>query len=311
MEAGGVLDALALAIRSRASSASKAELMAQVDGLAVRRGEVSRVACCMGLRRFSEYFVASAWVANIGLLIAAFGWIYLFGQSRGIVELMKYQIGSVDPAAGIIIRDPSRLSSGVTIGIIAAAGAMISAVVMLGSLFAGSRRFRTTRSWLVFMAVVCGWLGLAVSWPAIYWFGQQQRVKAALPGSDVMVQTLRSNWPTADTALPDIGPFLAYPVNAPTAVLPLSDATFPKTGLRFSAVERTGDDVLRFELTGAELGAWLEWRGDGSEPRAFAGGLDTEYVVVQAARLSAEWFLVRYRAAGLVERGVRLSPQVR
>ena len=68
---------------------------------------------------------------------------------------------------------------------------------------------------------------------------------------------------------------------------------------------------MRFELAGAETGAWLEWRGDGSEPRSFVGGLDTKYVVVQAARLSAEWFLVRYRAAGLAERGVPLSPQVR
>jgi hypothetical protein len=136
-------------------------------------------------------------------------------------------------------------------------------------------------------------------------------MKAVLPAADAMAHTLQAGWPTADTSLPDIGPFMAYPVDGPTALLPLSDAKFPKTGLRFSAVERTGDDVLRFELTGAEWGAWLEWRGDGSEPRSFVGGLDSEYVVVQSARLSSDWFLVRYRAAGLVERGVRLSPQVR
>jgi hypothetical protein len=136
-------------------------------------------------------------------------------------------------------------------------------------------------------------------------------MKAALPAADAMVQALRSKWPTADAALPDIGPFLAYPVDAPTALMPLGDARFPKTDVGFSAVERTGDNVLRFELTGAELGAWLEWRGDRSEPRPFVGGLNSEYAMVQSARLSDEWFLVRYRGTGLVEWGEQLSPQVR
>jgi hypothetical protein len=249
------------------------------------------------------------------LLVVAFGWVYFFGQSREMIELMqavvKRGVGVTDSASGILIRDSSRLVMDVIVGLIASGLALGTLITMLVSLFVGGSRFRTTRMWLVFTAVACGWLGLVVSWQSIYWFGQQQRVKAALPAADAMVETLRSGWPTVDSMLPDIGPFLAYPVNAPMALLPLSEAKFPKTKLRFSAVERTGEDVLRFELTGSESGAWLEWRGDGSEPRSFVGGLDSEYVVIQAARLSAEWFLVRYRAAGLVERGVRLSPQTR
>ena len=285
--------------------------MAQVDGFVATNGAASRGAWSTGLRPFLAYVVSIAWMINVGLLLTAFGWVYFFGQSRGIIELMKYQVGVADPTIGIVVRDPSRLDSGVTIGIIAAVFASCAAVAMLGSLFAGSARFRTTRAWFVFMAVVCGWLGLAVSWQTIYWFGQQQRVKSALPAADMMVEVLQRRWPTAGMNVPDIGPFLAYPMNKPTTLMPLSEAKFPNTGLRFSAIERTGDDVMRFELAGSETGAWLEWRGDGSEPRSFAGGLDTEYVVVQAAPLSAEWFLVRYRPAGLVERGVRLSPQVR
>jgi hypothetical protein len=287
--------------------ASNADVTASDVGLAT----TVRVAWSLGLRSFFRYVAGFAWAINVGLLLAAFGWIYLYGESRGIVELMKYQIGAADPTAGIIVRDPSRLDGGVTIGIVAGVVAGCAAVVMLASLFAGSARFRTTRAWLVFMAVLCGWLGLAVSWPTIYWFGQQQRLKSVLPAADAMVEALRSSWPVVDTTLPDIGPFLAYPINKPTALMPLSEAMFPKTDLRFSAVERTGDEVMRFELSGAELGAWLEWRGDGSEPRSFVGGLDTQYMVVQAARLSDKWFLVRYRVAGLAERGVPLSPQVR
>ena len=248
-----------------------------------------------------DYLVGAAWAVNIGLLLAAFGWTYCFGQSRETIELMRYQIGAPRAGSGIVVRDASRLSSGVTLGIAASVVAAGAAVFMLVSLFAGGSRFRTTRWWLVFTAVVCGWLGLAMSWPAIYWLGQQQRVKRSLPAAEAMVTKLRSGWPTEDAALPDIGPFLAYPTDRPTALLPLSNATLPNSGLRFSAVERTGDDVMRFELGGPEQGAWLEWRGDGREPVEFVGGLETKYVVTKAARLGADWFLVRYRAAGLAE----------
>ena len=263
------------------------------------------------VRRLLAYLVGGAWATNAALLVAAFGWIFLFGQSHNIIGLMQFKTGSADPLLGIVVRDPSRMSIGVTVGLIGIVVAISTAVVMLASLFAGSSRFRTTRMWLVFTAIVCGWLGISVGWPAIYWIGQQQRVKSVLPAASSMVEGLKGEWPTGDSTLPDIGPFLAYPVNAPAVLLPLTDATFPKTGVRFTAVERTGDNVMRFELGGSEAGAWLERRADGSEPLSFVGGLDSEYVMVQAARLSAEWFLVRYRAAGLVERGVRLSPQVR
>lgn len=284
--------------------------MAQVDRLAATSGSAERPAEPFGRRRVANVIVGACWATNIGLLVAAFDWIYFFGESRETIERLKQAV-SIAWSTPNAIRGPSRLHMGVAVFLISIPVALGACIAMFGSLFVGRSRFRTTRMWLVFTTIVCGWLGLVVSWQTVYWFGQQQRLKPALPAADAMVRELRNGWPTADAALPDIGPFLAYPVKAPTALLPLSDAMFPKTGLRFSAVERTGDDVLRFELTGAELGAWLEWRGDGSEPRSFVGGLDSEYVVVQSARLSAEWFLVRYRAAGLVERGVRLSPQVR
>ncbi len=193
-----------------------------------------------------------------------------------------------------MVRDPSRLGIGVTIGLIAVGVAACAWVAMFGSLFAGRSRFRTTRMWLVFTAVTCGWLGLYVGWPTIYWFGQQQRMKAVVPAAEAMVAALQVGWPGVDSTLPDIGPFLAYPIGAPTALLPLSEAMFPNSGLRFSAVERTGDRVIRFELAGAEAGAWLEWRGDGSDPEAFVGGLDSKYAVAQAAKLRPNgfWFAI-------------------
>jgi hypothetical protein len=250
------------------------------------------------------------WAINIGLLLTAAGWIYFFGESRETIELMKRAVWSRYATGGGDILDPSRLGMGVAVGLVCVAVAFVACVVMLASLFVGGR-LRTTRMWLVFTAVFCGWLGLAVSWPTVYWFGQQQRVKAVLPAAESLVETLHSHWPTDDSYLPELGPFLAYPLSGPTSLLPLRTATFPKSDVLYSAVERTGNEAMRFELAGGEHGAWLEWRGDGSEPKAFVGGLSTEYVVVKAARLSADWFLVCYRASGLVERGAQTSPQTR
>jgi hypothetical protein len=122
-----------------------------------------------------------------------------------------------------------------------------------------------------------------------------------LPAAQTLVESLRLQWPKVESDLPALGPFLAYPLSAPTALLPLRNVTFPKNALRFSAVERSGDEAMRFELAGAETGAWLEWRGDGREPRAFVGGLDTKYELTKVAPLAPDWFLVRYRAVGLAE----------
>jgi hypothetical protein len=249
-----------------------------------------------------------SWAINIGLLLTAAGWIYFFGESRETIELMKRAVWSRYAAGGGEILDPSRLGMGVAVGLVCVAVALVACVAMLASLFVGGGRLRTTRMWLAFTAVVCGWLGLAVSWPTIYWFGQQQRIKAVLPAAESLVETLRGHWPTAESYLREVGPFLAYPLSGPTALLPLSQTTFPTSDVKFSAVERTGDGVMRFELAGSEAGAWLEWRGDGSEPASFVGGLSTEYRVEQVARLGLEWFLVRYRAAGVSERGARVVP---
>jgi hypothetical protein len=280
--------------------ANNADLTAQGEDLAATSRSGSRSTAPVGMRRVGGIVVVVAWAINLGLLLAAFGWIYSFGESRETIELMKRAVMPGDSTATAIL-DPSRLGLGVAVGLAAIAVVLCSCAAMLASLFLGHGRFRTTGRWLIFTAIVCGWLGLIVSWPAVYWFGQQRRVEAVLPAAEALVESLRGHWPKAESESPEIGPFLAYPISAPTALLPLRNVTFPKTGLRFSAVERSGEDAMRFELAGAETGAWLEWRGRGTEPRSFVGGLDTKYELTKVARLAPDWFLVRYRAVGLAE----------
>jgi hypothetical protein len=144
--------------------------------------------------------------------------------------------------------------------------------------------------------MVGGWLGLVVGWPEVYWHGQLTRVAAALPQIDKMATKLAANWPRSDGELTQIGSFLAYPKSDPRSLLLLGIAIIPGTDLQFSAVERSADGTIRFELSGRETGAWVELRNDDNDPQAFVGGLETSYRVARWQRLSARWFLVRYRS---------------
>jgi hypothetical protein len=248
-----------------------------------------------------DLLISASWAINAVLLVAAFGWIFFYGESRETIALIVRAVAPAGSTSTVVIRDPSRLGMGVSAGLVAIAFVLCTSLAMLASLFLGRGRLRTTRTWLIFTAIICGWLGLIVSWPAIYWFGQQRRIEAVLPAARSLVESLRDHWPKVDSYLPELGPFLAYPISAPSVLLPLRSVTFAKTETPFSAVERSGDEAMRFELSGVEAGAWLEWRGRGDEPRSFVGGLDTKYELTKVARLAPEWFLVRYRAAGLAE----------
>jgi len=261
--------------------------------------KANRSARTIGARRVADFLVSVSWAINTVLLAAAFGWIFFFGESRESIELMVRAVLPAWSASKTPILDPSRLGIGVSIGLVAIAFVLCTSLAMLASLFLGRGRLRTTRTWLIFTAIACGWLGLAVSWPAIYWSGQQRRAVAVLPAAETLVESLHDHWPKIDSYLPELGPFLAYPISTPSALLPLRSVTFPKTDIPFSAVERTGGDAMRFELSGAETGAWLEWRGNGTRPQPFVGGLDTKYSLAKVAQLAPEWFLVRYRADGL------------
>lgn len=252
-------------------------------------------------RKYANFLISVSWAVNTALLVAAFGWVFFFGESRESIELMLRAVLPAWSTSTVVIRDPSRLGMGVSVGLVAIAFVLATCLLMLASLFLGHGQLRTTRTWLIFTAIVCGWLGLAVGWPAVYWSGQQRRLAAILPAAGTVVGSLREHWPTSDSDSPELGPFLAYPISMPTALLPLRSVTFPKTDIPFSAVERTGDEAVRFELSGAEAGAWLEWRRKNTRPQSFVGGLDTKYSLAEFAQLAPEWFLVRYRAAGLAD----------
>jgi hypothetical protein len=237
-----------------------------------------------------------AWLLNAALLVVAFVWIYLSGDSLARMSALGTRLGLIDDTTTDV---SSWYQSDVTTAVSIAAVVACTLLAMFCGLFIGERRYRSTRAWLAFMALVCGWLGFLVTWPDVYWLGQQRRMAAVLQPVERLAQELSQNWPTEDGNHSGIGPYLAYPQGAPTTLLPLRSVTLPDTALGFSSIERTEDGVIRFELAGDEVGAWLERRSDDRLPQPFKSGLYVDYNVAREARLAPRWFLVRYEPVAL------------
>jgi len=183
--------------------------------------------------------------------------------------------------------------------ILATVIAVFTLVVAFISLFVGESRFRSLRMWLVFTALVAGWIGLVSGWPDIYWNGQLRRVRPVLAEAESMLRELNADWPTEDGERLGLGPFQAYPmyspVETPTMLMLLREGRFAGTAIRFSGIERMRNTkVMRIQLSGDDAGSWLEWRDDDSPPVSFVSGLSTSHSLERKQRLAPRWYLVRY-----------------
>jgi len=247
--------------------------------------------------RLFGFGVGLAWVLNLGLLVAAIAWI--FGDSRSLrsVEFVLYRLGLYEPPIATVVRAPSRLGLAVPTIELGLAVAAIALIISLVGLIVGPPHFRTTRAWLALTALLCGWLGLLVAWPEVYWKGQEIRIGHNLQPLEEIARRLHADWPTKEDEIAPLGAFLAYPLDSPSTLLLLGEAEIPGTPLRVSAIERSPQGVLNFQLSSDEHGAWLAWSPNGSPPQSFESGLQTYYRILRCRQLKPEWFLVRYRSS--------------
>lgn len=245
--------------------------------------------------RLIRWMLALAWTTNVAILVAAAIWIFSDGRSLKSIELVGREIGSLS-----LLQTPRatpRLPVAVNVakaGVLLALGTL---AVVFGGLFFGTQFFRGLRQWLLFVTLICAWLGLLTTWPELYWYGQQVRLRRHVQAYNAFASELQTDWPRQDGEMPEMGPYLAYPIGEPTMLLFLGAGMIPNTPIRIAAIERPSDEAMHFELAGAEIGACLAWRLDDSPPTAYLGGLDTENQIVRYARLAPNWYLVRYKTS--------------
>jgi hypothetical protein len=233
--------------------------------------------------------IAVAWIVNVGLLIAACAWIFF---DPGFMR--TYQQDAFVVSKPFTIVEAEQMSPGRTQALTWLTGAALSTLVGIAvGLVIGAPWNRRLRSWLAFTAIAATWLALKTSWPELAWAGARWRVGSTVAAFEAVAEPLRANWPAADGATGDLGPFSAYPAGKPRMLMLLQQIPADRPA-RFTAIERSDRGGLRFELAGPEAGAWLEWHPPGEQPSVFVGGLETRYDLERSSPLGDGWFLTQY-----------------
>jgi hypothetical protein len=239
-----------------------------------------------------DLLIRLCWLVNLLVLLAMAAWIAQDGRfmqpqttRTATSEAGEYHFEIFQT----MFMPPDKRQHFVRLTIAAA----VSGLGILVGLFLGPPRHRRLLTWLAVTALVAAWLALAVAWPKLNLAGQQIRMSRHLSGFEEVVNELRDSWPTEDGASQALGPFSAYPIGAPTLLMPLT-ARAAIEGLPIQSITRSSEGALGFQLGGGEQGAWLEWHPKGSIPKSFLSGLQVSYKLTDVRGLGGGWRLTRY-----------------
>ena len=232
----------------------------------------------------------SFWVANGAIWIGLVAWVAT--QPDALRDLESIQLLAISMASSDVAQSTEMIKKWIGLVLIAAA---ITGMAMLFSVIAGTRGFRTVRVWMLLIVAACGWLTLGLGIRDLHWHGQQYRTMRHLQELNEFASSLNDQWPTQDGDLEFVGPYLAYPKSKPTTLLFVGSPAMPGTELKLTAIERTADGILRFELAGGEQPSWLVWQTSNAMPGDFTSGLATRYQVDRSAQLARNWYLVHYQ----------------
>lgn len=231
------------------------------------------------------------WALNLVVLLGTVAWIACDPRLARHLDGAR-PFFAPDGALPVVLaeHEPSKTGALALIG----AFVLASMGVLAVALVVGPRRHRQVRSWLALTALVAAWLGLWVSAPDLAWAGQRWRMGRQVAAVEPIAAALRDQWPQDDGRLPELGPFMAYPIGQPRMLMPLGSVRPAGSSNSISAIERSPAGALRFELSGSDAGAWLEWHPTGEQPASFVGGLETQYRMERASPLGDGWYLTRY-----------------
>jgi hypothetical protein len=246
------------------------------------------------LRRtfMSSSVVWCYWVANLTALGGLCAWIFSDGLFTDTVRLFPEHLRSF-VGRGPEMSDPQLFNRLVLIAIVLLITGISGFGIFLGLFFSDARQ-RGLRSWLALTGIVAIWLTLALDWQDLQWRGQVHRARPNVDALSALATSLQQSWPTSDGETPELGPFQAYPIAKPQVLLLFSQKRMPGATAPISAINRSENGTLRFQLAGNETGTWLEWHPHDA-PSDFVSGLDQRFVLNRATAVGENWYLVKYQ----------------
>ena len=141
---------------------------------------------------------------------------------------------------------------------------------------------------------------MLTQWDRIHYFGRTIFASTASSSVADFADRINQNWNALvknvdNECQVELSSFNAYPIYNPTMMMFLGDQSIPNSALLFRAIEREESRAIRFELSGENLGYWIERRYDRSEPTDFVGGLAEGYRVGRYRKIADQLYLVDYR----------------
>ncbi len=236
-----------------------------------------------------------AWMSQIGLLVMLCLWIAFDPAFELMCERLR--AGFRSPIAGLhdTVAYVGWLRPALFCVLIVATVSSF-AWTLAGLLLRSPKQMRSLKAWLAVTGVVACWCGLAINASSIAWYGKRTRLAWQIEKFESIVGPLRTQWPDNDGALPEIGPFMAYPFGNPSTLLLLQPPSLSDHGLCISAVDRGESGAIRLQLSGIHNGDWVEWHPEASRPQSFSGGLSDHHQLESSLPLGSGWYLVRYDA---------------
>lgn len=242
----------------------------------------------------SRGWVRICWCVNVLALVGSAVWITQDGKFPDAVTAFHRHVSAIGSDNSPLAVVPPLLWPRVDALWAMLGIALVSAIGIGAGLAAGAGQHRNTRAWLAATLLLAGWLTLLTTWPQLVWQGQVWRVRASLPQFAAVAERLSQDWPQDDGDIPELGPFMAYPIGNPRTLMLMTTPRVPGTRLEVKVIERGEHESIYFQLAGNDEGVWLVRQPTGDEPRSFSSGLDGEYIPVEFRPVRPGWLLVRF-----------------
>ncbi|AMV31554.1 hypothetical protein VN12_05505 [Pirellula sp. SH-Sr6A] len=152
------------------------------------------------------------------------------------------------------------------------------------------------RRMLLQITTLAAGLSIWMGWCSIVDFGRQLRFSKDSAAIERFAVFVDSQWKVlvAGESPLVVGPSNPYPLYEPTLLIYSNINMIPDTEIAFVAIERTSQEAIRFELSGSNLGRWLEIRFTNDPPGKFIGGIESHFTPLSYRKLSDRIFLVEF-----------------